>query len=319
MKKIFMIALTFVLFIALSACKPPEEIDDIIYVTVYPMQFLVEQIAGDTVLVKRVPGSTVHSESIDWSAKEIIDMINSDLLFYVNAGVDTYIPNYADSTFNEGTVELIDVSQYINYNKVCYSHEHTHLIPYENPILECDENSLSDDPHFWLDPIRMLQAAELVRDKLVVTYPENSELYENNYTVMTALLEKLNDDYQEMADDAIKPIITTAMLFTYWHARYNIEIMSIVTSPHSSESIPSDLIEFVNEAQYHYIHHILFEKNTNSPAGDQVLEALQDVDDQAIALYLHGLGNLSEEEKEAGATYISIMYDNLDILKEATK
>ena len=318
MKKILLIVLSFTLFMTLTGCKIDNEMDEIVYVTVYPMQYLVETIAGDTVLVERVPGSTVHSESIDWSAKDIINMINADLLFYVNAGVDSYIPDN-EATFDEGTVVLIDVSQYITYNRVCYSREHTHLKPDDNPILDCDENSLDDDPHFWLDPIRMAQAAELVRDKLIVTYPENSELYENNYTVLSAALEKLQEDYQEMADDAFKPIITTAMLFTYWHDRYNLEIMSIVTSPHSSESIPGDIITYVNEAHHHYIHYILFEKNTNSPAGDQVLEGLQATDDTAIALYLHGLGNLTNDEIDIGSNYMSIMYDNLEILNLATK
>ena len=101
--------------------------------------------------------------------------------------------------------------------------------------------------------------------------------------------------------------------------RYDIEIMSIVTSPHSSESIPSDIIEFVFEADYHEIHYILFERNTNSPAGDQVLADLKSIDELAMPLFLHGLGNLTEEEKEIGATYMSIMYDNLEVLIEATK
>ena len=318
MKKIVMIALSLVLFMTLSACKPEDEIDEIIYVTVYPMQYLVEQIAGETVLVKRVPGSTVHSESIDWSAKEIIDMINSDILFYVNGGVDTYIPDSSE-TFAEGTVTLIDVSQNIAYNQVCYSHDHAHLMPEVDPLEDCDDNSLSDDPHFWLDPVRMLQAAELVKDKLIVTYPDNSELYENNFTVLSAALEKLDDDYTLMADEASKPIITTVMLFTYWYDRYDLEILSLVTSPHSSETIPGDIIEFVNEANFHNIHYILFEKNANSPAGDQVLTGLLAIDDTAAARYLHGLGNLTVEEMEIGSTYMSIMYDNLDVLIEATK
>ncbi len=319
MKKILMLILSIMLFSTLTACNKENEIEEIIYVTVYPMQYLVEQIAGDTVLVKRVPGSTVHSESIDWSAKEIIDMINSDLLFYVNGGVDTYIPDNAESTFSDGTVELIDVSEYIAYNLVCYSHEHSHLEYDEDPIYECNENSLSEDPHFWLDPVKMLKVAKLVRDKLVVTYPDNNELYENNFTVLSAQLEKLHTDYEAMAENASKPIITTAMLFTYWNYRYNLEIMSIVTSPHSSESIPSDIIEFVFEADYHEIHYILFEKNTNSPAGDQVLDGLKLIDELAMPLFLHGLGNLTEEEKDIGSTYMSIMYDNLEVLIEATK
>jgi len=319
MKKLIMLVLSVVLFLSLSACKPDNEIDEIVYVTVYPVQYLVEQIAGDTVLVKRVPGSTVHSESIDWSAKEIIDMSNADLLFYINGGVDTYIPDNINSTFSDGSVEFIDISQNISYNTVCFSSDHSFLERDMEPITDCDEHSLAVDPHFWLDPVRMLQVAMLVKDKLVVTYPENSDLYENNFTGLSAALEKLDSDYQEMADAATKPIITTVMLFSYLYARYDIEIMSIVADAHSSESVPSEIIAFKDKAIFYGIHQIIFEKNRNSPAGDQVLLELSAEDDSASKLYMHGLGNRTAEEEEIDATYISIMYDNLDALKEATK
>ena len=319
MKKLIIFVLSVVLFMSLSACKPDDDIDQIVYVTVYPMQYLVEQIAGDTVLVKRVPGSTVHSDSIDWSAKEIIDMSQADLLFYVNAGVDTYIPDNIDSTFSDGSVEFIDVSQNISYNTVCYTSEYSFLEHDMVPISGCDEHSLSEDPHFWLDPLRMLQVAMLVKDKLVVTYPDNSVLYENNYTVLSAALEKLHSDYQEMADEAVRPIITTVMLFSYLYNRYDIEIMSIVADAHSSESVPSEIIAFKDKAIFYGIHAIIFEKNTNSPAGDQVLLELSEEDEFATKLYMHGLGNRTPEEEEIDATYMSIMYDNLEVLKEATK
>ncbi|MBN2605398.1 MAG: zinc ABC transporter substrate-binding protein [Bacilli bacterium] len=321
MKKLI-IFLSFLFLVTLTACdKNDNENENVVYVTVYPMQYLVEAIAGDTVIVKRVPGSTVHSESIDWSAKEIIDMINADILFYVNAGVDTYIPDNANSTFKDANVNLIDLSQHISYNEICFTDEHNHASTAyveEEPTV-CDENSLSPDPHFWLDPVRMLQAAELVKDKLIVEYPENQALFENNFTVLNAALEKLNDDFQEMADNAIKPLITTVMLFSYWHDRYDLEILSISNTLHTSEEIPGDIIHFVDEATYHFVHYILFETNVNSPAGNQVLQQLSLIDPTASALYLHGLGNLTTDEVASGANYISIMYDNLNALNLASK
>ncbi len=319
MKKMLLLLVSFVLVIALTACNGnDDDLENIIYVTVYPVQYLVESIAGETVEIKRVPGSNVHSTSYDWSAKEIIDMQYSDLLFYINGGVDTYIKNNLDSTFSEGDVQLVDMSQHIEYNLVCYAHSHDEENHGETPTT-CDENSLSEDPHFWLDPVRMLQAAEFVKDKLISTYPENQELYNNNYVVLSAALEKLDQDYQLMADEAIKPIIATVMLFTYWHERYDIEILSITTDAHSSESNPGDIIEYVDLALEHNIHFILFEKNVNSPAGEQVLQELLTIDLSASALFLHGLGNLTNEEAENGANYITVMYDNLEILNTATK
>lgn len=324
MKKITILILSILLTLSLSACRDEGNTNEnVVYVTVYPMEYLVTQIAGDTVDVERVPGSNSHSDSIDWSAKEIIDMINADLLFYVNAGVDTYIPNNATTTFKDADVELIDVSSSITYNEVCYTHTHDHDEEEheEDESVEetCDPNALSQDPHFWLDPVRMLEAAELVRDELLVAFPENSELYNSNFTVLRAALEKLHEDYQAMADLATKPIITTSMLFMYWNARYDLEIMSLSMSAHSTEDIPGNIIEFVEEAFFHEIEYILFETNSNSPAGDQLLAALRENQGTAEKLDLHGLGNLSIEERDSGKNYMSIMYQNLESLKSATK
>lgn len=324
MKKVMMFVLLVLLVFTASACnKNDAESENVVYVTVYPMQYLVETIAGDTVDVKRVPGSTVHGESIDWSAKEIIDMINADLLFYVNGGVDTYIPNNIDTTFKDASVDLVDISQYVSYNEICFTDSDTHDEEEgeddHDEILVCDENSLSPDPHFWLDPVRMLQAAELVKEKLIIAYPENTTLFQNNFTALNAALEKLDDDFQSMAESATNPLITTVLLFSYWKDRYDLEILSISNTLHTSQDIPGDIIYFVNVASDNSIHYIMFEKNVNSPAGDQVLQQLQLEDPTASALYLHGLGNLTTDEDTSGATYISIMYDNLNALKLASK
>lgn len=317
MKKTIMIIGLFIMIFSLAACKQNEGDDlPVIYVTVYPMQFLVEEIAGNTVEVKRVPGASSHSDSIDWSAKEIISMINSDLLFYVHAGADDYIPNNA-SVFSDGSVELVDMSQHLTYNLVCYTHTHDDEETHETST--CDEQNLLEDPHFWLDPVLMINAALFVKDKLIATYPENEELYNNKYTVLSSALDKLASDFQQMADLATKPVITTVMLFTYWHARYDIDIESITSDAHSAETNPGDLIELITFANDNNIIYILFEKNANSPSGDQLLADLRQTNPDASALYLHGLGNTTEAEMTAGLTYLSIMYDNLEVLKAATK
>lgn len=311
----------FVLLFTLSACKTGNGDDTpVVYVTVYPVQYLVEEIVGDTVTVKLVPGASAHGESVDWSAKEIIDMLDADLLFYVHGGADDYVPNNEEAVFSDGDVELVDLSQHIEYNLVCYSHDHEDEHADENQAdEECDTTALSEDPHFWLDPVRMLQAATFIKDKLLATYPDNQELYNNNFTVLSSALEKLDDDYQEMAANATKPIITTVMLFTYWHERYDIDILPITNDAHATEANAGDIIELVGHAVEDSIMYVLFEKNANSPAGEQVLVALQEEVSDASALYIHGLGKLSQTEIENGSTYLSIMYDNLETLNSATK
>lgn len=317
MKKLFLLFITTLLFVSLSACKNDPVYENLIFVTVYPMQFLVEEIAGDTVMVKRVPGSNAHSESIDWSAKEIIEMYESDLLFYINAGLDTYIEQNKDTTFGGSNAKLVDLSLTIDYNEVCYSHHDEDEDQNDTGI--CDETQLSDDPHFWLDPVRMLQAAEIVKVQLILAYPDQTALFENNYTVLQASLEKLNQDYENMSSLAVKPLITSTMLFTYYADRYELDIHPISLDAHAAEETADSLIEFVGLAEENNLDYIIFEKNANSPAADSVLSSIQSFNPDADKLFMHGLGNLTVEEVDEGLTYLSIMYQNLDALNLATK
>lgn len=320
MKKIYLLIIATLLIFTLTACDEEPTVDEnTVYVTVYPMQYLIESIAGDTVDVVRVPGAANHSDSIEWSIKEIIDMKEADIIFYISAGADNYIEN-SEELLSEGDVELVDMSSHIDYNEVCYTHSHEEDEHAEDTNdNDCEQTALSLDPHFWLDPVRMKEAAIFVKDKLISTFPDNQELYNNNFTILNASLEQLNTDYETMATEATKPVITTVMLFTYWHERYDIEILPITTDAHSSDIVPGDIIDFVNHAIDESQHYILFEKNVNSPAGEAVLQELKNYDPNADALFLHGLGSITQAESEAGMNYLTIMYDNLEVLNESSK
>lgn len=326
MKKVLLLIIATIIALTLTACNKDPEYENVVYVTLYPTQYLVEEIAGDTVHVEYVPGGNSHGSSFDPSAKEIVDILEADLLFYVNGGADSYIEASVD-LFSDGNVELVNMENHLTYNEICLTHSHEHVED-EGSIDEhdttCDTNSLTPDPHFWLDPVRMIDAAEFIKTKLISVYPENAELYNNNWTALNAGLEKLHDDYQLMADSATKTILTTVRLFTYWEDRYEIEIISISNDVHSSEVTTGDYAELLDEAVSHNIFYVIFEKNANSPEGDLFLTTLQAKYnelgwDDASKLYLHGLGKITKEEIENGSNYISIMYDNLEVLNIITK
>jgi zinc transport system substrate-binding protein len=309
MKRILLLVLALISAVTLTACKGGIDDDKpVVYVTVYPVEFIVQQIAGDVLTVKYVPGASAHVTSVDWNAQEIIDMLNASLLFYVHAGADNYVPNNAE-LFAGGTVELVDLSQHLTYNLVCFGHDDT----------DCSETALSEDPHFWLDPVLMFEAAQFIKDKLIATFPEMSDNFNNNFTLLSSALDKLDDDYKQVAFTASKPIITTVKLFTYWQYEYGFDIYSITNDPHSTESHPGELIALYDFAIQNDIRYVLFEKNANSPAGEQFLEDLLTTNPDAEALYVHGLGKLTEDEYASGANYLSIMYDNLDALEKASK
>lgn len=275
MKRILSIFLMSLIVITLYACGTDNDTDDtaVVYVTAYPVEYLVNMIGQDITTAKYVPGSTAHGHGFDWSGQEIIDMQNADILLYVGAGLDPYISsNY--ETLNEGTVRMIKISDYVTPIEVCMSHDHIDEDEDEHHHDEddtvCEDAELIEDAHMWLDIERMQAMASLVRDQLIISYPDETEHINNNYVVVEKLLEKLHSDYTTALESVTKPIITNVKLFSYYESAYNLVINPFTKNAHShdDESTPTDYPEFVAYALLHDINYILFEKNANSPAGD---------------------------------------------------
>jgi len=329
MRKLLAIISVFTLALTLSACRD-EPLENTVYVTAYPIYYLVEEIGKDIVNTKYVPGSQVHAEHHDWSANEIIDMQDADLLFYVGAGLDPYIDRNLDSVFKDQHVELVRFEDYIDIIKVKLIHDHDHNGHDHNDHDHNDHNhndhdhddddaTLMPDPHFWLDVGRMIEAAEIVRDKLIETYPEEEARILNNYFTVEILLEGLHEAYQEELAGEEKPLITNVKLFTYMEKAYGIDIrpFTLHAHAHENEPIPGDFDHFIDLANDYDIRYILFEKNAKSPAGDALLSELQAHNPDTAKLHLHPVGFLTDEELRVNKNYITVMYENLEALKTA--
>ncbi len=320
MKKIITLFLLLTTIFVLTGCNTIETKEHNVYVTVYPVQYLVEELVDDTFAVNIVPGFTNHSDSVSWSAKDIIAMKSADLLFYLEGGFDNYIPNN-EAIFDGGEVSLYSLEEAADYAHFCGTHEHDHDEEEhveETHDTEC-EADVYEDPHFWLDPVRMSEVADYIASVLKTTFTDKVDIIDENLVSLQSKLTTLDEAYHEALHDSTKPLLLTSKLFMYIEERYHVEMLSITDDVHASTTVPDDIIHFVEEAEFHNISYILYEKYSNSPAGDVVLEDLLKINPDAVRGDLHSLGQLTEEEKDASEDYISLMYDNLEVLKNAIK
>jgi zinc transport system substrate-binding protein len=70
--------------------------------------------------------------------------------------------------------------------------------------------------------------------------------------------------------------------------------------------------KIVDEAKNHDIQYIIYEKYTTSPLSDAVREELS-----MEKLEFNILQSILDEEVNAGENYVTIMYDNLELIKTA--
>lgn len=317
MKRTLGITLFILLVLILGACVKDNPTYDV-YVTVYPMQYLIEEIGDGVVTVGLVPGVTSHHESIDWSPKDIIAMQNAKLIFYVGAQFDAYIDQQFEALFVKQPVELIKIETAKDDTGQLY-------VPYlegERHVHGDEQRAASSiglDPHFWVSPKRMILAAALVRDKLIAHVPDKADDIRSNFEELIVKLTVLDEAFEAVIALQTKAVMTATNIYTYLHADYGFESFSISPGYHeeTEQFTAQEKEAIVAEAREHGIRHILFEKNSSSPLSEAVLQALSGAGVSVERLEYHILHALFASDIVQGEDYLSIMEANLRLIEIA--
>lgn len=316
MKRIILFLLMIAASLSMIACVQGEEPHDI-YVTVYPMKFVTEEIfEGTDYTVGIVPGVTSHENSVDWSPKEIIAMTEAKYLFYVGANYDQYIDYQISSIFTDKQVELVKIEEQTDYIQFIQGVVHVHE---EDTLAEVDDHSLGLDPHFWLSPLKVKEAAQLIYDKILLKFDDPDGIMESNFNDLCDRLQELSDSFQTAMDSSDQMIMTSTNIYGYLRSDYGFDYISISPGYHeeTEQFTTQEKEELVNHAIENNIRYIVYEKYTSSPLSNAVFAELESLDMNPHKLEFHILQSLSDDDIAAGEDYITVMYDNLDLIKLA--
>lgn len=272
-----------------------------IYTTIYPLQFLVEEIAGDTVDAITVYPPGVDEHSYEPTSKELTDIAEGEAFFYIGAGLEAFASTAAGALENQD-VKLIEIGK---SEELFLSSEHDH-----------DDHGHDHgdiDPHIWLDPLRMIDIATIIKDELVAMHPEEKANYEENIIQLEAELKELDNEFQQLiSSKANKNILVTHAAFGYWEERYGIEQISIHGLSTENEPSQKELIAIIETANEYDINHIIFEQNVTTRISDVIKEEID-----AEVLTIHNLSVRTDEDIQEERNYFSIMRDNLEVLDQA--
>lgn len=276
---------------------------DIIYTTIYPLQYLVKNIAGDLVDVQSVYPPGVDEHTYEPTAKDLTDIAEGKAFFYIGAGLEALASTAANALENQD-VNLIEIG----------SHQELFLPSDHDHESEDHDHEHSDfDPHIWLDPIRMIEIAEIVKDELVEIYPEEAEKLNENLETVQAELQELHEEYEQViTQKQNKQILVTHAAFGYWEDRYDLEQIAIHGISTENEPSQKDLIAIVDTAQEHGLEYIIFEQNVTTRTSEVIQKEID-----AEVLIIHNLAVLTDEDIAEKKDYLSIMRENLQVLDKA--
>ncbi|MBC2004939.1 zinc ABC transporter solute-binding protein [Listeria booriae] len=278
-----------------------------VYTTVYPLQYLASQIGGTYVDAHSVYPAGSDAHSFDPTQKDMMNIADSDLFFYIGLGMEGFVDKAKQSLKNENVKFVVTTD---NLHLPTMSHEEE---DHEHEEDEDGHDHGDINPHVWLDPNYMITMAATVRDNLSKELPAQKETFNKNYEKVISQLKTLNTDYKTMADTAKhKDFVTAHAAYGYWEKEYGLKQIPIAGISTSDEPSQKKLTTIVNTIKSEKIPYILLEQNTNSKIADVIQK-----ETDTKTLKLHNLETLTQKDIDAKRDYMSIMKDNLAALKTA--
>ncbi|WP_067781085.1 metal ABC transporter substrate-binding protein [Actinomyces vulturis] len=233
-------------------------------VSFYPIQFLVTSLAGDLAKVTSVTPTNVEPHDFELSPKDVTDLSNANMIVYVQGfqpSLDDAVAQISGPTVinllddvhlehhegvghhhhhgDEDEHEEHDHDEHDHDNEEGHDHDHEHEEGHDHDHEEEDE---ALDPHFWLDPIRMKDAATAVHGALVKALPDSKDTLNNNLELLNSQLDKLNEDYKNgLKDTERRTFVTSHAAFGYMAERYDLKQVSVSGIDPESEPSPADL------------------------------------------------------------------------------
>ncbi|TGJ98063.1 zinc ABC transporter substrate-binding protein [Actinotalea fermentans ATCC 43279 = JCM 9966 = DSM 3133] len=278
----------------------------------YPLQFVAERVGGDRVSVSNLTPPAAEPHDLELSPAQARSIGTADLVVYqsgfqaaVDEAVEARDPAHlVDATQAAGLEEHPGESTTAGSGDAEDEHA-THDDHADDGHDHSSEGGL--DPHFWLDPARLVPVAEQVAAELTAVDPDGADEYAANLDALTADLTALDAEYEAgLASCASPYLVTSHEAFGYLAERYGLEQVGITGIDPEAEPSPARLREVADIIRDHGVTTIFFETLT-SPKVTQTLA--QDVGVQAAVL--DPLEGLSTD----GTDYLGVMQTNLEALR----
>ena len=288
-----------------------------IYTSIYPIQYAVERIGGDTVSARTVFPPGVDAHSYEPTSKDMTSIADSSAFIYMGAGMEGFAESAADALASQD-VSLIEIGVHDELFHSEDEHGHVHESDTENgheeDVSHDGHNHGDHNPHIWIDPIRMIDMAEIIKEELITLNPTEETLYNENFAALEADLQKLDKQFTEvLSNKSDKHILVTHAAYGYWEERYGIEQIAINGLSSSSEPSQKDLTKIIDQAKENDLNYIIFEQNSSNRVSEIIQEEIG-----AESLTIHNLAVLTEEDIMNSEDYFSLMEHNLEVLDKVT-
>jgi len=235
--------------------KSSEQGEPIAFVSIGPLRYLVQSIAGSRVRVEVLvqPGQDPHT--FEPTPKQMAQLSRGKLYFHIGVAFErSLIPRIRSSN---PQLKIINTQAGMELREI---EEGDH-----------DEHGL--DPHTWLSPLLAKRQARTIRDALIQTDPSGREAYEAGYRNLAAELDGLHEEIAAaLAPYRGQEIFVYHPAYGYFTDEYGLRQVAVETG--GSEPSAQQLARLIERARERQVRIIFVQPQFSRTGAEAVAEAI---------------------------------------------
>ena len=325
-KKIICIFLVLCFAFSLCSCDTSNNEKDSdkikILCTLFPQYDWIRNITAgvDNVEVSLIIANGTDPHSYQPTAADIMNISNCDMLVYVGGDSDTWVKKAIERSKNQSitTVALseLDGIKLHNISSASHSHEeHSH----EGHSHEGHSHSALDE-HLYLSLENACIAVKKLANKICNIDAENRDIYLKNaleYSIkLSNISANFKSDVEQIPEDDRFVLFADRFPFVYLLSDYGIHYSAAFEGCTTDVDADFDtVIRLIHEADEHNVNYIAVTESSDKALANTVISSTKTKEQKIITL--NSMQSITKTQIENGATYISIMQENINQVKTA--
>lgn len=270
----------------LSCTRKASDQDKTITVTIAPLAFLTERIAGDGYQVKTFVPNGSSPETYEPAPQQLMQLTQSKVYFYMgHLGFEqTWLPKMKQNA--PGTT-FCNVSEGVAH--ITSSHQHG------------DHAHTGVDPHIWTTPANLKIMARNIAAQLSQTYPQDKALFDTNLKTLEDSLEQADRQIRGLlAGKGQRCFLIYHPTLSYFAREYQLEQLAIEEDGKAPS--PAQLQQLIQMCREKKVHTAFLQKEFDRRNAEiiarethtQIVE-INPLDYQCVQELIHIAQTLSHE------------------------
>lgn len=314
--------------------KPTAQGDKLkIVTTIFPEYDWTREILGDQserAEVTMLLDNGVDLHSYQPTADDLIKIAESDLFIYVGGESDGWVESALASTSNPDravinlidtlgdSVKLEEVVEGMQETEHDHEEDEEHAHDADEEHTDADEQEAETDEHVWLSLRNAQAVCQKIAEKLGEIDPEHEQAYTDNALAYIDKLVALDAKYQAAVDAANKKTLVFGdrFPFRYLTEDYGLNYYAAFAGCSAETEASFETIRFLAEKTDALgLSHVLTIENPNHKIAETVVANTSGKNQQVLSM--DSMQSVTSKDVAAGATYLSIMEHNLEVLTQA--